>query len=186
MAQLQSVKLGAFEVIQSELIVSDPCHTPDIWCVGIISNAKPGIWEAEICLYKQGSRDETVACLAVFHQQCPPKGYLTIREELFWVGVDSGQAGVFDKLFYRAGTGSGQALGQEAQEAWYQQCCRQTLSRAAGVIPHGAVSSSGHGDGFYSCYTCRTRETKDTYTTWGVIIDFDVTSQDTIRKLLLQ
>ncbi len=36
---------------------------------------------------------------------------------------------------------------------WYSMCCQHTLSeRSAGVIPGGAVSESGYGDGAYECF----------------------------------
>lgn len=52
----------------------------------------PGIWEAEIGFFHEGKHDAAVAYLAAFHQHCPPKNQLIAREELFKVGVDSGQA----------------------------------------------------------------------------------------------
>lgn len=103
MRTLQKFKLGTFEVTQPELIISDPCYAPGTWCMGIVPNAQPGIWEAEIGFFHEGKHDAAVAYLAAFHQHCPPKNQLIAREELFKVGVDSGQAGVFDKPFYRAG-----------------------------------------------------------------------------------
>lgn len=108
MRTLQKFKLGTFEVTQPELIISDPCYAPGTWCMGIVPNAQPGIWEAEIGFFHEGKHDAAVAYLAAFHQHCPPKNQLIAREELFKVGVDSGQAGVFDKPFYRAGADAGQ------------------------------------------------------------------------------
>ncbi len=38
---------------------------------------------------------------------------------------------------------------------WYTACCNLTLSSVgAGVIPYGAVSSSGLGDGSYNAFAC--------------------------------
>ena len=96
------------------------------------------------------------------HQHCPPKNQLIAREELFKVGVDSGQAGVFDKPFYRAGADAGQIPSEDALEAWYNSCCNQTLhtDHYAGVIPHGVVSNSGYGDGGYICYSYHLSKTQ--------------------------
>lgn len=41
-------------------------------------------------------------------------------------------------------------------DVWYTACCHLTLGDvAAGVIPYGAVSSSGVGDGTYDCFVRR-------------------------------
>ena len=77
-------------------------------------------------------------------------------EQSFEVGVDSGQAGFFDDAFYQNDTvfeelpSPGFAIG----DLWYRHVCDITLSKmSAGVLPYGAVSSSGFGDGGYTCYT---------------------------------
>lgn len=47
-------------------------------------------------------------------------------------------------------------LPDEYGGSWYTACCRLTLSKQmAGVIPYGAVSSSGVGDGRYDCFVRR-------------------------------
>ena len=73
MRTLQKFKLGTFEVTQPKLIISDPCYAPGTWCMGIVPNAQPGIWEAEIGFFHEGKHDAAVAYLAAFHQHCPPK-----------------------------------------------------------------------------------------------------------------
>lgn len=188
MDTLRSIKLGSFEVTQSELTVSDPCYKPGTWCMGTVCDVLPGTWEAEIGIYNEGKRDTAVAYLAAFHQDCPPKEQLTVREELFEVGVDSGQAGIFDSLYYRGGDGSGRTPGETAVEGWYNSCCHQTLHTKymAGTIPHGAVSSSGYGDGGYACLTYKSHESEGSDTTWGVVIDFDVVHRSKVKELLLQ
>jgi len=77
-------------------------------------------------------------------------------EQPFEVGVDSGQAGFFDDAFYQNDTvfeelpAPGFAIG----DLWYRHVCDITLSKmSAGVLPYGVVSSSGFGDGGYTCYT---------------------------------
>jgi len=65
----------------------------------------------------------------------------------FEVGVDSGQAGVFDLSHY---WNDSVAPEVAPEEVWYSMCCAVTLSEcSAGVVPFGAVSSSGYGDGGY-------------------------------------
>ena len=46
------------------------------------------------------------------------------------------------------------APGFAIGDLWYRHVCDITLSKmSAGVLPYGAVSSSGFGDGGYTCYT---------------------------------
>ena len=70
--------------------------------------------------------------------------------------LGTGQAGFFDDAFYQNDTvfedlpAPGFAIG----DLWYRHVCDITLSKmSAGVLPYGAVSSSGFGDGGYTCYT---------------------------------
>lgn len=77
----------------------------------------------------------------------------TIRsadESEIHVGVDSGQAGFFDRVHYPEG-------GSD-DRAFYEAACDLTLGPGFGVVEHngarmGFVSSSGYGDGGYSFYT---------------------------------
>lgn len=188
MNTLQNIALGTFEVTQSELIISDPCYKRGTWCMGAVSDVHPGVWEAKIGLYHEGKHDTAVAYLAAFHEDCPPREQLMVREEFFEVGVDSGQAGIFDSLYYRGGDGSGQVPDETAVEEWYNACCHQTLHTKymAGTIPHGAVSSSGYGDGGYACLTYKSQEPEGPDTTWGVVIDFDVVHRSKVKELLLR
>jgi hypothetical protein len=71
------------------------------------------------------------------------------------IAVDSGQAGIFDEKYYK---NDEVVKGVErfydqiicGDDLWYSICCDRTLSKNSyGVIPYGAVSSSGYGDGFY-------------------------------------
>src|SRR5690606_25054488 len=71
----------------------------------------------------------------------------------FVVGVDSGQAGVFDFAVYKDDESAKGKSNFIEDEPWYSTCCDQTLSdQQAGVIEGGAVSSSGYGDGLYTAY----------------------------------
>lgn len=188
MRTLQKFKLGTFEVTQPELIISDPCYAPGTWCMGIVPNAQPGIWEAEIGFFHEGKHDAAVAYLAAFHQHCPPKNQLIAREELFKVGVDSGQAGVFDKPFYRAGADAGQIPSEDALEAWYNSCCNQTLT----YRPLCRCYSTWRciqfrvWDGGYICTPIHLSKTQGEDITWGVMINFDVVRLPQINRLLLQ
>ncbi len=67
------------------------------------------------------------------------------------VGVDSGQAGIFDDVQYGDGDGE---YGDT--DTWYGRMCETTSDPiGAGVQPEGVVSSSGFGDGGYDCQVIR-------------------------------
>ena len=47
-------------------------------------------------------------------------------------------------------------LPTDFDDVWYTACCHLTLGDVeAGVIPYGAVSASGYGDGSYDCFVRR-------------------------------
>lgn len=144
-----------------------PCYERDVWCCGTVDHCKLGTWEAGVLKTDEGEWGTRCAVLAVRHKDTGPD-FNVIRlgkvrkvackcvEQSFEVGVDSGQAGFFDDAFYQNDTvfeelpAPGFAIG----DLWYRHVCDITLSKmSAGVLPYGAVSSSGFGDGGYTCYT---------------------------------
>jgi len=75
------------------------------------------------------------------------------------VGVDSGQAGFFDVAKYALSVAdkddsrSRRDSQDSTFEAFYDSVCNLTLEdKSFGVVEFGAVSSSGYGDGGYTCY----------------------------------
>lgn len=77
------------------------------------------------------------------------------------IGVDSGQAGFFDIDHFKDESVVSEELKEKIKklgfispnEQWYGMSCVITLSTAGwGIIPFGAVSRSGYGDGGYSLY----------------------------------
>ena len=158
------VSLGEFQVDSGELIVSDPCYEPGTWCMGRLKNVRPGSWNAAASIASMGGWGNRVSRLSVWHEDAPEGDALTVREADFTVGVDSGQAGFFDAAHYCDPSVIEPAPVQtcsDSESVWYDRCCELTLSPTqAGVLPFGAVSSSGFGDGGYSClyYTNDTDE----------------------------
>lgn len=77
------------------------------------------------------------------------------------VGVDSGQAGFFDLVKYTEAVSDKHSNGGRNHDGgsfdtFYKSVCELTLADASwGVVPFGAVSSSGYGDGGYSCFVLR-------------------------------
>ncbi len=150
--------IGEFDVTSGKLRISDPCYDVDTWCAGEVEAAN-GRWTASVERTDEGVWGTRIARLLVTHVDCPvPAGYdwqlLSIE-----VGVDSGQAGVFDAAHYRDDSLAEQFPVSDPlvpEEPWYSLCCNRTLGEeSAGVIPFGAVASSGYGDGAYQALALR-------------------------------
>ncbi len=151
-------RLGNFEVESGRLNVSDPCYDLGTWCAGVVDNCKLGTWRAEVVKSCEGSWGVRCAALLVHHKDYSRHTlgkYASVTAE-FEVGVDSGQAGVFDLKWYKADQVVKESLFTPGldriceDEPWYSLCCDRTMGEmGAGTIPHGAVSSSGFGDGCY-------------------------------------
>ena len=154
--------IGEFTVVSGKVYVTDPCYEKGGRYQALVKNVKNGKWFAFI---ERGDEDRP-AILKVVHEDYDitraenpfdVPSVLTSPEKVE-IGVDSGQAGVFDTKFYRDDS-SVVGLDRKANEAicedepFYSMCRSRTLSWiGAGTIPYGAVSSSGYGDGCYDAF----------------------------------
>ena len=171
--------LGEFEVKTGKVIVSDPCYErPEEMghrLNGELRDVKNGSWYAKIV-----EKDNRVAKLICYYHDNPIfndsnfRGWTGIMD--FEVAVDSGQAGVFDSKYYKddevVKTCKRKYKGDpiNPEDKWYSICCDRTLSKnRADVIPFGAVSSTGYGDG---CYIASIKKDKNKIV--GIIIDFGI------------
>lgn len=162
-------EIGKFQVESGKLRVSDPCYDKDTWCAGEIKNVKNGEWQACVSYSDEGNWGIRVATLICVHKDHKlgtwdkhPLDDNTWKKQSFEVGVDSGQAGIFDDKYFKDDSVVANLTGKDRlykneilcpKEPWYSWCCDRTLAEdSAGVIPFGAVSSSGYGDGCYECY----------------------------------
>lgn len=182
---LQHIPIGTFETTQDVLVISDPCYKLGTWCMGEVHDVKLGQWNASIGVADMGKWGNRIAYLAAFHQDCPDIKTLDVHEAQFEVGVDSGQAGIFDFSHYQDQSVVKDRSFTEYGDPWYSFCCKQTLNTEhhAGIIPYGVVASSGFGDGGYVC-RCYTSRDEHTPTTWGVVIDFDLVKMSQIMRQL--
>lgn len=155
-----------FNVTSGKMVCSDPCYSTDTWCMGVIENVKNGKWEAGIEMSDEGSWGDRVAYLWVFNLDAVIENP-SIKHDVetfnghplpFSFGVDSGQFGFFDFAHYRNDESVkdlpkyefGDNFDREAGDEWYRAVCNLTLGvESFGVLPFGAVSSSGYGDGSY-------------------------------------
>ena len=148
----KNVPLGTFEVISGRMAACDPCYKTKDWCRGVLENVKKGTWEA--CILTKDCKQFGLRVVGIKVKHVYASNPIRIddtHEAGFHVYVDSGQAGFFDEQHY--GDNSLIDSYEHAYgEPWYNKCCDITLGEnMAGVIPYGAVSRSGFGDGEYEC-----------------------------------
>lgn len=118
-----------FSVTSGFLVVGDPCYGTNLTVPAL-----NGSWTARVVTDWKG---ESVVGLVVQHVDFNPSDTSVLIDEVEF-GVDSGQAGVFDRHSY-------------GSDGFYAACCEATLSRGrCGCLLGGFVASSGHGDGQYS------------------------------------
>lgn len=166
----QAAALGTFELTGNDLMVSDPCYDMGTWCQQPLCNVKQGTWHAFVRMTDEGNWGVRAAELIAIHADALP-GPVDAKalrmyacdSDFDWravttiIGVDSGQAGFFDAAHFKEDKDAEgyKPLNPDNRicetEPWYSMCCDVTLNspQGAGVIPHGAVSSSGYGDGSY-------------------------------------
>ena len=174
--------LGKFHIRSGKVRVSDPCYGKDVWCSGEIENVKNGAWGARLIQSDKGDWGVRNAVLIAHHQD-----NLAIHDKGDWqkvgfeVGVDSGQAGIYDLTEYHGGE------DDYGQGGWYDTNCDITLDRhipegeprrGAGCLPDqtGVVSCSGFGDGGYDCFTIKDEDGEVT----AIKIDFGVLSEENV------
>ena len=171
-----------FEVVSGKVRVTDPCYDIDTWCAASVENVKNGKWNAYVRKTDQGEWGERCSELFVWHADYEKdevfgkityeakgndrvleykSGGMKSVEISSEIGVDSGQAGVFDSKFYKDDKSiegverSGESEIICEDEPWYSICCDKTLGEQGwGTIPYGAISRSGYGDGGYDAFKC--------------------------------
>lgn len=133
-----------FEITSGFVHVTDPCYEVETWCGNYNLPARNGTWRAEVSL---DDDEGPVASFVTIHEDYQGKN-LTWKYLENEVGVDSGQAGIFDASIYEPKTPYGD------EEKFYGRCCAATLSeKHCGVVFNkGFVSNSGFGDGGYDGY----------------------------------
>lgn len=175
---MKTIKLG------KEVMVSDPCYTVGTWCQKRVDNVWPGDYRVFCLKHDTGDWGVRVSMLMAIHKD-HLNGYLKWKREGD-IGVDSGQAGIFDMSTYRVnpdnvnkGDGDISFFGVQntPEEQWYINICSHTLGESRwGTYKNGVVSSSGLGDGAYDLFLAR-YQTK----VIGFAIDFNVENDTDIN-----
>lgn len=170
--------LGTFEVNSKKLRITDPCYSKDTWCAGTLDNPMPGKWHAFIQYRNEGTWGVRNSTLFAVHESYAEMHKLVLRGYLYQnhlanlskinVGVDSGQAGIFDEDSYPEDPAPNDNSYRDDPKAFYNRCGIQTIGDGknrlwnegpnrvdalqAGVVTEGCVSLSGDGDGSYRCF----------------------------------
>ena len=148
-----TIKLG------SKVMVSDPCYGFNTWCQGVLNNVLPGKYECQVEYSDEGDWGIRVSAIAVIHEDFKGKEIEYLDPEDFEVGVDSGQAGIFDYDYY-VQYHDDRNVRPHVKDDWYDRVCDITLSKesAGDIDGFGFVSSSGYGDGGYNCWTAENED----------------------------
>ncbi len=138
------------------------------WLRRCEDNAKSSI--PELAQYNEGrvkeiqesldAYDGRVAYLHITHTDVQSRFDHEAELDATWedsgieVGVDSGQAGFFDQALFA--DLHCVHFGTTLKDSFYREACRLTgESEQWGVCALGAVSSTGYGDGVYTCWVRR-------------------------------
>lgn len=158
------IKIGEFH-LGDKVVVSDPCYKLDTWCSEVVENVKSGLWSSFIKKSDEGMWGIRVSELTANHNDYKLNNWEHYSSN---IGVDSGQAGVFDFEYYRRDEHAKPSafIDEETQkeegEKWYSACCDLTCGtdEKAGVMVGGVVSSTGLGDGQYDLFVQREEANK--------------------------
>ena len=163
-----------------KVVISDPCYTIPTWCQSVLRNVMPGKYHVGILKSDQGDWGRRNSALMAIHEGHIHSGLKWKRENVT-IGVDSGQAGIFDYDSYRndkwkikVPKSDFQLFGGEINEGdvWYTNICKLTLRNMGwGKYSHGVACRSGLGDGGYHLYVA-----KEGRKVVGIMIDFLIDS----------
>lgn len=187
-------------LLGNSVIVTDPCYDTNTWCQAKVENVLEGKYDTCCNVVDTGDWGKRNASLIAIHENY--RG-----EELNWeifpaeIGVDSGQAGIFDIRDYRKDglemelpttMYDGESFDSdkwksffskkeddEEGEDFYKKMCKFTLSDEGwGSYASGVVSRSGFGDGAYVL-----RVAKDNDKVIGFFIDFAVEEEEVEEEI---
>lgn len=131
-----------------KVVISDPCYESGTWCMITDLPVVPGTYEAHI---EFDTESERVLSLTAWHKDYLPDEATCADEEwlLDPIGVDSGQAGIYDADYFHRYHDLSKITKQELN-AWYRDACGCTDNYADTMDDSCVISRSGWGDGGYS------------------------------------
>jgi hypothetical protein len=159
------ISIGSFQ-LGNTVMVSDPSYAIGIWCQAKLDNVKSGEYLGFAEMIHDADWGIRVSKLYALNKEFA----LFIGLE-YWdwelsgneIGVDSGQAGIFDLPSYRndsvkidnvpKNTLFDSLKSDEEGSKWYLNLTKITLENDYAIYSNGIVSRSGIGDGGYSLFT---------------------------------
>jgi len=109
-----------------KVMVSDPCYGLGTWCQGVLGNVLPGQYDCNVEYSDEGTWGTRVSAIEVTHVNYKT-GSLLLQMEDFEVGVDSGQAGIFDYEYY-AKYHMDATERPHVDDDWYDMVCGLTYT----------------------------------------------------------
>lgn len=168
MLEERMVDLGNLEIKSGKVRVTDPCYDLDVWCAKTLENVATGKWKAftnMVTVLEGGAHERNGSLIMVHDDMKETPGQLDWRLIGSDIGVDSGQAGIYDleafgkDHLYPEVTNTLDLDLSQSPNRFYAANCDLTLTElGAGVLVQGVVSSSGWGDGVYNYYTVKNDE----------------------------
>ena len=122
---------------------------------GSISSVRVGTWIAGVLYVSSKQSGALCGELHACHESLPTTEGLRWRRQSGHIGVDCGQAGIFDAKHFNKEEAVPEKYRWkddliDPERRWYSLCCDVTLGVAqAGIVPFGVTSNSGLGDGAY-------------------------------------
>lgn len=117
----QEVLTGDDIELSDHVMVSDPCYDTDTWCNDDLHNVRPGTWRTK-ALYKDG----LCTNLVVWHKDVKEPEFDKYEKTNINVGVDSGQAGVYDYNHFAKNC---------KNDNWYNSMCTGRYSQTIPLTP---------------------------------------------------
>lgn len=85
---------GQYIELGEKVVISDPCYDLDVWCNGTLENVKPGTWHTKAENANINGWGNRCSTLIAWHEDVEEPN--DFEETDIRVGVDSGQAGIYD------------------------------------------------------------------------------------------
>lgn len=97
-----------------KVVISDPCYDLDIWCQGVLENVKPGTWHTKAENLNVNCWGNRCSTLIAWHEDVEEPDEDDYELTGIDVGVDSGQAGIYDYNHFAHIKGD-----ENRDEQWY-------------------------------------------------------------------
>ena len=96
------------------VVISDPCYDLLPWCCGVLENVKSGTWHTKAENINVNGWGDRCSALIAWHESIEEPDKDDFEKTDINVGVDSGQAGIYDYKHYKAIKDD-----KDGDERWY-------------------------------------------------------------------